>query len=133
METNTKEFRKIRKQPKNVKEAVERANSISRYICNKYSLEGVKTLDNRIVLYEVDCTKDIIRHEEIPESRYPYGERKYVKSFILEYTIRQYNPLTRTKEDIIWFELDNGYLVSKPIWCKDGFPLDINVTDIPYY
>ena len=76
---------KVYKKNKDIKESVERANNIARYICRKYDLE-IKTSKNKLVYYYVDCSVDVT--EECKVSNY---EAKFAKALMVEYTIRKYN------------------------------------------
>ena len=117
---------KVYKKNKDIKESVERANNIARYICRKYDLE-IKTSKNKLVYYYVDCSVDVT--EECKVSNY---EAKFAKALMVEYTIRKYNILSGEYEDYIWFALYDGNMVITPVYMETGQITDINLEELLY-
>ena len=117
---------KVNKKNKEIRESVERANDIARFICRKFDIE-IKTSKNKLVYYYVDCSVDVT--DECKVSNY---EAKFAKAFMVEYTICKYNILSGEYEDYIWFALYNNNMVCKPVYVDNGQITDIDLNDLLY-
>ena len=117
---------KVQKKDKMIRESVDKANNIARFICRKFDLE-IKTSKNQIEYYYVDCSVDVT--EGCKVSNY---EKKFAKAFLLEYTLKQYNILSGEYEPYIWFALYDGNLVCTPVYADTGKIIDINLDELNY-